>query len=388
MKTESTPALVIPRPGSPTVLIRNIANQIQYKQPQGTGWSDATVIEGTENVVSAPVAVSMNMNHMAVFYLGSDGYVRISQHMRGTGGWSKPTTLKHQFKTDAQLEAISRTDGTIELAVTGADAGSETYNLQVYHWECGIKWDELEPTLVASNVQRQQKPALTSRHSNHLLTGYSDANHRLFYRSAKWEANDQDELVRTWLPEVSLGGEGTQVAVTVFDEDIVMYLAKYLHNDRWYDIKIGEDNSVWGRSYFDHSNVVGGFTNPPGGFVPFLQAGREILLFETATLPGYYLSWMPRSNGATFNTSLGNNNTRTLPGGKAMGVARGDTRLLFLTMGGGSFENGVYVTSPYLSISDTASGRGFSWSSLMSTSWNGQAHQMVEDDPFAMVGGM
>lgn len=379
MKTESTPALVIPRPGYPVVLIRNIANQIQYKQPQGTGWSDATVIEGTENVVSGPVAVSMNMNHMAVFYLGSDGYVRISQYGGGTGGWSKPTTLKHQFKTDAQLEAISRTDGTIELAVIGADAGSETYNLRVYHWERGIKWDELEPTLVASNVLPRRKPALVSRHSNHLLIGYGSANHgshELFYRSAKWEANDQNELVRTWLPEVSLGVAGTEVAVTVFDADTVMYLAKYLYEDRWYDIKIGADNTVKARSYFDNSNVVGGFSSPQGGLVPFLQANREILFFDRDAYPGHYLSWMPRSNGVAFKGLYGSHGT--FPGGKAMGVARGDTRLLSLRTGGSG------ISSPYLHIID-ASGRGFHWSSYMSTSHLGQAHKIARSDPFDMV---
>lgn len=306
MTTTSAPALVVPQPRYPMVLIRNQVNQIQYKQWNGEKWSDTKVIAGADNAVSAPIAIDTSPNHMALFYLHEDGYLRVSEWIGSTNTWSPPITLKHQFEPDAQLEAISRKSGTIELAVAGADKGSSTYNFWVYHWAAGQGWQDLEPIKVADNVLPRRKPALVSRHSNHLFIGYGDVKANLYYRVAKWETNERGELVREWLPPESLNKKGTDVVVVPFDADRVLFLARLSENgsggDQWINFHIDAKNRVIGSgSIIENDNVTGGFPIPAGGLIPYVQAHREILFFYAISYNfGHYLSWMPRSNGVSY----------------------------------------------------------------------------------------
>lgn len=306
MTTYSAPALVMRQTGYPTILIRNLNNQLQYKQWKGNNWSETLTIQETEKVVSAPVAVSMNSNHMATFYMHEDGYIRMSEWVSSAGKWSEPIKLTLQLKTDAALAVLSRKDGSIDLAINGAGLGSSTYDFWVYHWTSGSKWAELEPVQVATNITPQSKPAITSRHSNHLLIGYGDVNHNLFYRGGKGKTVDSDQNetdVVEWLPPVNLSTKGAEVTVTPFNPDTTLFLARELNQSRWLDIKIDAKNQASGRATIGQSSTHGAaFSLPTAALVPVVQANNEIILFYPMSTDtnGLYISWMPRSNGVSF----------------------------------------------------------------------------------------
>jgi hypothetical protein len=158
------------------------------------------------DAASNPVVVSQDAGHMAVFYRTAAGDVKFTEW---EGVWlSKPVSLgqpsegKASFPIASELAAVSRSD--THSAVFGVDAiGQLWFRERTSQNE--LDWSDTAWVRLLEGVV-VEKPAVTSRHANHIGVVVKDSSGQPYYTHWAWV-----EPIKLYLPLVRRSPAGANL---------------------------------------------------------------------------------------------------------------------------------------------------------------------------------
>jgi hypothetical protein len=171
-------------------------------------------LPGIDDTASDPVVVTQDAGHMAVFYRTAAGEVKFTEW---EGAWlSKPVSLgtpsegKASFPIASELSAVSRNDN--HSAVFGVDASGQLwFRERTSHnkldWSDTVWVKLLEGAAV-------EKPAVTSRHANHIGVVVKDSSGQPYYTHWAWVAP-----IKLYLPLVRRSPAGANLEAAQDEPD-------------------------------------------------------------------------------------------------------------------------------------------------------------------------
>ncbi len=196
------PALISRGPVHWAVLARfnNTIKIAEWYNGSLGGWQE---LPGISDAGSDPVVVSKDAGHMAVFYRATNNMVKFTEW---EGAWlSQPISLgSPPLPIAPDLSAISRSDN--HLAVFGVDSGNQLW-FRERLTRNELDWSDTAWVKLMDGVEIA-KPAVASRHANHIGVVVKDTTGRAYY--TRWTSGDLDlgqggQQILAWSAPTPLG---------------------------------------------------------------------------------------------------------------------------------------------------------------------------------------
>jgi hypothetical protein len=272
LDSSSSPALLSRNPQNWVVFAHDV-NTIKYREwNNGMLATDWLSLDGVENVASDLVVISKDPNQMAVFYRDSDGAVWFTEGQYGGDGliWrSKPVSLSNaelSYTTFLPLVSQVLSETTLELgnsasllpdapavqdsevftltsdlnigsrnenhlAVLGVDANHQLWIKEWTHLN-ESDWSDTAWVMLMDNVMIE-RPAVASRHSNHLAVAVRNTLGEPFY--IEWS------LASGWKTPLSLEDGNLDILTSPLTLAAISV-------DKLY-VLTGYDNKVWHKDW-------------------------------------------------------------------------------------------------------------------------------------------
>ncbi len=183
----------------------------------GDSWQNI----GIDDALSDPVVISQDAGHMAIFYKSTGGAVKFTEW---EGAWLKqpislgqPAEGKASYPIDSELAAISRNGD--HSAVFGVDAIGQLWFRERTIWN-ELDWSDTTWVKLLEGVEIA-KPAVTSRHANHIGVVVKDSSGQPYYTRWSWQVPQKLYLPLVGRPStgaelVTLEGGTDQVSALEF----------------------------------------------------------------------------------------------------------------------------------------------------------------------------
>jgi hypothetical protein len=177
-------------------------------------WGSWQELPGIDDAASDPVVVSQDAGHMAVFYRTAAGEVKFTEW---DGAWlTQPISLgqpyegKASFPIASELSAVSRNDN--HSAVFGVDATGQLWFRERLS-QNELDWSDTAWVKLLEGVEIA-KPAVASRHANHIGVVAKDSSGQPYYTRWSWVAPQ-----KLYLPLVGRASAGVGLAAPEDEPD-------------------------------------------------------------------------------------------------------------------------------------------------------------------------
>nr|MBP7688762.1 VCBS repeat-containing protein [Thermoflexales bacterium] len=223
--TDGNPALI--SRGTDWLIFARYGGKIAYRVQNVGIWGAWAEVLGISAAASDPAVVSMDPNHVNLFYKNASGTVYFTQWEAGRGWREAPKSLGKPSTTvsiASELSAIARDENHVAVFGVGSDN-----KLYVKEWSTDrlLDWSDTTWVELASNVNTTVKPAVVSRYTGQfgvavLTTSSATGGYTSIYR--EWTAAQAKDYPSTtpvgWKTAVTLAGGLTSIglAATAVDE--------------------------------------------------------------------------------------------------------------------------------------------------------------------------